>query len=114
MPPKRGEVWWVNFGEPVGSEPDKVRPAVVLQNDSLSDLETRVVVPLYRNPSLAQHRGNVPVPRREGGLSHNSVAVGHQVRVVNLTRFKDLLGTLSDSYIDDIELAVAYCLGISM
>jgi mRNA interferase MazF len=114
MPPKRREVWQVDFGRRVGSEPDKVRPAVVIQNDTLSGLSTRMVVPFYSNPSYAQHRGNVVVPRGEGGLSQDSVAVGHQVRVADLTRFKELLGTLSGDYMDEIELAVAHCLGIAI
>lgn len=31
--PHRGEVYWVNFDPAVGAEPNKVRPAVIVQND---------------------------------------------------------------------------------
>ena len=72
------------------------------------------MVPFYSNPSRAQYVGNVFVPQGEGGLISDSVAVGHQVRVANLNRFNEILGTLSETYMTEIELAVAYCLGIAM
>ncbi|MEX0790499.1 MAG: type II toxin-antitoxin system PemK/MazF family toxin, partial [Actinomycetota bacterium] len=29
----RGELWWVDFGEPAGSEPGYRRPAAVVSSD---------------------------------------------------------------------------------
>lgn len=45
---KRGEVWVVNLNPNRGGEAGKLRPAVVLQNDRLTEsgLPTIVVVPL--------------------------------------------------------------------
>ena len=42
-----GEIWTIDFGQPVGSLPSKIRPAVVMQNDLLGikDLNTVVVIP---------------------------------------------------------------------
>ena len=47
----RGEIWWVDFGLPIGSEVGFERPVVILQNDFLneSNLMTTVVVPLTTN-----------------------------------------------------------------
>ena len=30
-----GEIWTIDFGQPVGSLPSKIRPTVVMQNDLL-------------------------------------------------------------------------------
>ena len=40
-----GEIWLIDFGEPPGSLPSKLRPAVIMQNDLLGikDLNTAVV-----------------------------------------------------------------------
>jgi mRNA interferase MazF len=42
---RRGQVWWVDFGEPRGSEPGFRHPALVLQRDEVnaSNLATVVV-----------------------------------------------------------------------
>ncbi len=44
----RGDVVWVEVGVPRGSEPAKVRPAIVLQDDWLlaTAINTVLVVPL--------------------------------------------------------------------
>lgn len=31
--PRRGEVYWVDFDPAIGAEPNKVRPALIVQND---------------------------------------------------------------------------------
>jgi hypothetical protein len=43
---RRGEVWSVRFDPSVGSEIQKVRPAVVLSGDSIGRLPLRIVVPV--------------------------------------------------------------------
>lgn len=81
----RGDVAWVDFGQPRGSEPAKVRPAVVLQDDWLlaTSLATVLVVPLTSNTALAPFPGNVLVPAGTAGLERDSVAVVSQVGPVS-------------------------------
>ncbi len=46
MDPKRGEIWWVNFEPPVGSEMKKMRPSVVVNVEEAGALPLRIVVPI--------------------------------------------------------------------
>ena len=49
---KRGEVWWVSFGQSVGGEIRKRRPAVVVTNDvAIAHLNPVQVVPPTTNVS---------------------------------------------------------------
>jgi mRNA interferase MazF len=81
----RGDVVWVDFGFPRGSEPAKVRPAVVVQEDWLlaTDIATVLVVPLTSNGALEAFPGNVLVPREASGLDKESVAMVSQTGPVS-------------------------------
>lgn len=61
----RGEVWWVDFAEPVGSGPGYRRPAVVVSSDRFnrSRIRTVVVAAITSNLRLAEAPGNVALPR---------------------------------------------------
>lgn len=75
-----GDVTWVDFGSPRGSEPARRRPAVVMQEDWLiaSTIATILVVPLTSNVALEVFPGNVLVPLDASGLDRDSVAVVSQ------------------------------------
>lgn len=80
-----GDVVWVDFGSPRGSEPAKRRPAVVLQENWLlsSQIETVLVVPLTSSVGLEAFPGNVLVPVDASGLGKDSLAVVSQVGPVS-------------------------------
>lgn len=81
----RGDVVWVDFGSPRGSEPAKIRPAVILQEQWLLDsrIATVLVVPLTSNTDLEAFPGNVLVPAEASGLDRDSVAVVTQLGPVS-------------------------------
>jgi mRNA interferase MazF len=80
-----GDVVWVDFGSPRGSEPAKVRPAVVIQEDWLlaTDIRTALVIPLTSNTALEAFPGNVLVAAEASGLEKDSVAVVSQLGPVS-------------------------------
>lgn len=80
-----GDVVWVDFGSPRGSEPAKRRPAVVMQEDWLlaTQIATVLVVPLTSNLALEAFPGNVLVPVDASGLGKDSVAIVSQVGPVS-------------------------------
>lgn len=81
----RGDVVWIDFGSPRGSEPAKVRPAVVVQEDWLlaTTIDTVQVVPLTSSTALEAFPGNVLVPAEASGLEKDSVALVSQVGPVS-------------------------------
>ena len=81
----RGDIYMLDFGIPFGSEPGRRRPVVIIQADkeNLNNLNTKVVVPLTSNTINADLRGNVFLPKNESGLSKDSVALIHQIVIVD-------------------------------
>lgn len=87
---RQGEVYWLDTGEPSGSEPGYRRPFVVVQNNAAnsSRLRTVLLVPLTTNVRRALASNNVRIPRGEGGLPAESVAIVSQIETVD----RDFLG----------------------
>ncbi|MCR5062929.1 MAG: type II toxin-antitoxin system PemK/MazF family toxin [Treponema sp.] len=63
----RGEIWWVDFGVPLGSEVGFKRPVIIIQNNILneSNLKTVVVLPLTSNILFADIPNNVLLKKGE-------------------------------------------------
>ena len=72
----RGDLYWVDFGVPIGSAAGFRRPAVVIQSDDYNEtaLNTVIVVPLTSNLNLAEYKPNVYISAKESGLNKDSVA----------------------------------------
>lgn len=81
----RGDIVWVDFGQPRGSEPAKIRPAVVFQDDWLlaTSINTVLVIPLTSNLAQEAFPGNVPIPTVASGLERDSVALVTQLGPVS-------------------------------
>lgn len=88
---RRGQVCWVDFGEPRRSAPAKLRPAVIVQSDqyNTSRISTVVVLPITSNTALARHPGNVFVPASASGLPKDSVVNVSQPMTVDRSEVDD-------------------------
>ena len=93
---KCGQVWWVEFGEPRGSEPAYRHPALILQRDEVnrSNLATVVVCVLTSNRALARAPGNTLLPKAATGLPRDSVANASQLATINKDDLSELAGTI--------------------
>jgi mRNA interferase MazF len=101
----RGEVWWVDFGGPYGSEPGKRRPAVVVSDDRFnrSRLDTVTVVAVTSNVRLGARPGNVLLPRGAAGLDRPSVVNVTQIATVDRQRLVSRAGMLARSDVASVD-----------
>ena len=112
---RRGQIWWVDFAEPVGSEPGYRHPALVLQRDEVnaSRIDTVVVCVLTSNTRLARAPGNTLLPRRMTGLPSDSVANASQVVTVNKADLDDLIGFLPPSLLESVNDGLRWFLDLT-
>lgn len=110
----RGEVWWVNFGDPFGSEPAFRRPAVVVQADAFnrSQLSTVLLVPVTRSLEWAKAPGNVLLRPRHTGLEHPSVANVSQITVADRRRLLERVGALPSAALKQLDEGLRQVLGL--
>ena len=82
---RRGELWWVDFAEPVGSAPGYRRPAAVVSADRFnrSRIATVIVAAVTSNTRLADAPGNVALPAGSSGLPKDSVVNVSQLLAVD-------------------------------
>lgn len=100
----QGDIYWVELGEPVGSEPGYQHPHVVIQNNlfNRSSINTVVVCTLTSNLKRAAAPGNVLLDNGEAGLPKPSVALVSKIFTVDKAQLGDYLGTLSGKRVRQI------------
>lgn len=110
----RGQIWWIDFGDPKGSGPGYRHPALVLQRDEVnaSRISTVVVCVLTSNRALGRAPGNVLLPKQATGLPRDSVANASQLATVDKTDLETLVGMLPRSLLDRVSDGLRWFLGL--
>jgi mRNA interferase MazF len=109
---KRGEVWLASLDPTQGSEQAGIRPVIIFQENTLSKFTTTAIaIPLTSNLRRAILPTCIQIPKGEGGLNQESVALCHQIRVLDQTRLIKKLGQLQDSTIATLETILLFTLG---
>lgn len=86
---------------------------IIFQNDVVSKFTTTVLaVPLTTNLRRASLPSCVQISKGEGGLVSDSVALCHQLRVLDKARLQRKLGTASQQTLSAIESCVLLTMGI--
>src|SRR5436309_8175035 len=94
----RGEIWWANLPEPVGSGPGYRHPVLVIQADFLNEtrINTVIVSAITTNLELGEMPGNVVVTERTSGLFEESVVNVTQIITIDKRLLLEYVGTLSE------------------
>jgi mRNA interferase MazF len=112
----RGELWWIDYGVPYGSEPGYQRPVLVIQNDLFnnSKINTNVVIPLTTYLLLTDVPGNIFLDKKESKLPKDSVILLSQIGVVDKQRFVEKISKISKDTMGKIENNIIFILGIKL
>jgi mRNA interferase MazF len=107
---RRGEIWLVDFGQPVGREQAGRRPAVVVSADRLNDSPAGVVIVV---PCTTTHRAlpsHVELDPEASGLDETSYAKCEDVKSVSDQRLVARLGAANDVSLFGITRALRFLL----
>ena len=111
---QRGEIWWANLPEPVGSEPGFRRPVLVIQSNDFnrSRIATVIALVITSNIKLAQAPGNVLLPSKVTGLSKDSVANVSQVITIDKSFLVEKIGTIPSYLLEQVENGIRLVMGL--
>jgi mRNA interferase MazF len=102
----QGDVFWVDLGEPAGSEPAYRHLYLVIQNNvfNRSRINTVVVCSLTSNLQRVESPGNVLLEKGEANLPKSSVVNITQLFTVDKRDLTEKIGSISrDRFIQVLE-----------
>jgi mRNA interferase MazF len=93
----RGDVWWVELGEPIGAATGFRRPVLIVQSEPFNRSQIRTVVGVVLTSSmrLLDAPGNTLVSAKASGLPKDSVANVSQLVTLDQGALRDRMGRLS-------------------
>ncbi|HEX9439480.1 MAG TPA: type II toxin-antitoxin system PemK/MazF family toxin [Roseiflexaceae bacterium] len=100
----QGDIFWIDFDDPEGSEPGYRHPYVVIQNNVFNNsrIRTVVVCALTSNLKRAAAPGNILLEPHEANLPKRSVVNISQIYTVDKTQLGEKIGTLAARRVREI------------
>ncbi len=108
----RGEVWLVDFGEPVRREQAGVRPAVVVSADALNEGPAGVLMVV---PMTSARRGlpsHIEIDDPDSGLDQVSYAKCEDLKSISEHRLTHRIGFIDPAATAAIERVLRYLLDL--
>jgi mRNA interferase MazF len=109
----QGDIWWADFGVPIGSAPGYHRPVVIVQGDDLnrSRVATTICVPLTGTMKWASAPGNLVLRAAETGLDHDCVANVSLLTVIDRRQLTEHVGRVNAAMIKRLFAGIDVVLG---
>ena len=104
-PPRRGEIWMVNFSPGRGSEQLGIRPALVIQNDVGNEYAATTIVAAITS-TIKSYPVTVPLKKGEGGLPQPSMVNLAQILTLDKSRLQKRVGVLSSEIMENVDSAI--------
>ncbi|WP_373399519.1 type II toxin-antitoxin system PemK/MazF family toxin [Algoriphagus halophilus] len=91
------DIWLVNLNPSKGTEPGKIRPAIVIQTNLLNHMDhpSTLICPITSQLSEEENVLRVRVEGKETGLNQESEILVDQIRALDNRRFLEKLGKTS-------------------
>ena len=106
---KRGEIYWADIGERIGSEPAFTRPVLIVQANNINRSSFQTVITLGITSSLAYSDmpGNVFISKSEDILPKDSVICVAHMTALDKARFQQKIGEVTDLIMDQVEFGIS-------
>jgi mRNA interferase MazF len=103
---KRGDIFYADLGDTVGSEQKGVRPVLVVQNDIGNKYSSTVIILPITSKLKNQLPTHVGINGEKYGLDKDSTILAEQIRTIDKVRLKDKIGSLDFSIMVKVKEAL--------
>jgi len=108
----RGDIWYCDLGDALGSEQQHRRPVLILQADELNQTSpTTIVAPItsrIKHPFMQAHY----ILDEHCPLYERSMVLTEQVRAIDKQRLHNYIGRLKEKDMQAVEQALRHSLGL--
>jgi mRNA interferase MazF len=110
---RRGEIYWLQITQGVGSEQAGYRPVLIVQNDIGNRFSpTTIVAAITSQPRRRVYPFQVSFTAEQGGLQLDGTVLCEQVQTVDQSRLGALAGALKDEKMGEVNQALRRSLGL--
>lgn len=111
----RGQIYYADFGNNIGSEQNGYRPAVIIQNNVGNKYSPTLIVAAVTS---VDEKRNLPThveidANFNNGLKKYSIILLEQIKTIDKTLLGDKLGELSSFEIKELNRALAISVGLN-
>src|SRR3990167_10718555 len=100
---KRGEIFLVDLEPIKGSEQGRVRPSLVIQNDTSNEYSpTTIIAPITSKIYSKEFPTNVQISKQDSGLDKESTILLNQIRVIDKLRIIKKLGGIKSIMMEEV------------
>jgi mRNA interferase MazF len=108
----KGDLFYADLGETVGSEQSGCRPVLIIQNNVGNRYSPTVIVsPLTKQYKKMMQPTHVALGHRFG-LTEDSVALLEQIRTIDRLRLRRYIGTVDSETMNQIDRAITISFGL--
>jgi len=109
----KGEIFLVNFEPSFGSEQGRIRPALIIQNDTLNKYSPlTIVAPITSKIYDKEYPTNVFISKKDSKLNKDSTILLNQIRTVDKKRIIKKIGSLDLYLMNRVDKAMKVSLGL--
>ena len=110
---KRGDIYYVDFGEKDGSKQGGVRPVLIIQNDTGNRYSPTVIAAAITSQlGKAKLPTHIALAAQGSGLPKDSVILLEQIRTLDKRRIGYYIGKLPEEKMQDVTRALCVSLAI--
>ena len=109
---QKGDIFYADLGETVGSEQSGIRPVLIIQNDVGNKYSPTVIItPLTSKAKKLAQPTHVVIGKRFG-LTEYSYALLEQIRTIDRTRLLEYVGHVDESVMVKVDDALRVSLNL--
>lgn len=109
---QKGDIFYADLGETVGSEQSGIRPVLIIQNDVGNKYSPTVIItPLTSKAKKLAQPTHVAIGKRFG-LTEYSYALLEQVRTIDRARLREYVGHADEPVMSRVDTALRVSLNL--